>query len=63
MVQIETVYPLFLGSNIGTTTTAILASLASGGEGDITNALQVGFVHMYFNLIGIAIFYPIPILR
>jgi hypothetical protein len=35
------VYPLTLGSNIGTTTTSILASMAAGGEhvGQVRDAI------------------------
>lgn len=40
MITIERSYPLTLGSNIGTTTTALLASMAGEGEG-LRDALQV----------------------
>eukprot|EP00095_Tigriopus_kingsejongensis_P001008 maker-scaffold739_size104321-snap-gene-0.18 protein:Tk01008 transcript:maker-scaffold739_size104321-snap-gene-0.18-mRNA-1 annotation:"hypothetical protein CAPTEDRAFT_182218" len=62
LVDVETCYPLFLGANIGTTTTSILAALAQSGGG-VRNALQASFVHLFFNLIGILLFYPIPLLR
>ncbi|KAF5889467.1 sodium-dependent phosphate transport protein 2B-like, partial [Clarias magur] len=39
MISIERAYPLSLGSNIGTTSTAVLAALASPGE-TLTNSLQ-----------------------
>jgi sodium-dependent phosphate cotransporter len=52
-------YPLTLGANIGTTVTAILAALVTDG----TNPLQVALAHLFFNLTGIAIFYPIPFMR
>lgn len=32
MIDLERAYPLFLGSNIGTTTTALLAALASPAD-------------------------------
>ena len=32
LVSLETAYPLTLGSNIGTTTTSILASFAAEGK-------------------------------
>merc|ERR1719216_560137 len=32
LVSLERVYPLTLGSNIGTTTTSLLASFAAGGD-------------------------------
>lgn len=40
MITIERAYPLTLGSNIGTTTTAILAALASPGN-TLRSSLQV----------------------
>ena len=40
MITIERAYPLTLGSNIGTTTTALLASLAGSGDG-LIDAVQV----------------------
>lgn len=40
VISIERAYPLTLGSNIGTTTTAILAALASPGS-TLRSSLQV----------------------
>lgn len=40
VISIERAYPLSLGSNIGTTTTSVLAAMASPGE-RLANALQV----------------------
>merc|ERR1719341_2473425 len=51
-----------LGSNIGTTTTALIASLASDARG-LENAVQIALVHLFFNVIGICIWYPIPFMR
>ena len=62
IISIERAYPLTLGSNIGTTTTAILASIAGSGDG-LYNAVQVALVHLFFNIFAILIFYPIPFLR
>ena len=59
LVEVETVYPLFLGSNIGTTFTAMLAALTQLKK----NTIQGALVHLFYNIIGILIFYPIPILR
>eukprot|EP00095_Tigriopus_kingsejongensis_P005796 maker-scaffold88_size394946-snap-gene-2.29 protein:Tk05796 transcript:maker-scaffold88_size394946-snap-gene-2.29-mRNA-1 annotation:"sodium-dependent phosphate transporter" len=58
LLEIETCYPLFLGSNIGTTSTGMLAALATSEHFD--KAITVAFVHLFFNLAGIALFYPIP---
>ncbi|XP_067259305.1 solute carrier family 34 member 2a isoform X2 [Chanodichthys erythropterus] len=62
VIKIERVYPLSLGSNIGTTTTAILAAMASPGE-TLGNSLQIALVHLFFNLSGILLWYPIPFTR
>jgi len=62
LVSLETAYPMTLGSNIGTTTTSILASLAAEGK-YLKPSVQIAMVHLFFNIIGILIFYPIPILR
>ncbi|XP_038647389.1 sodium-dependent phosphate transport protein 2B-like isoform X2 [Scyliorhinus canicula] len=62
VISIERVYPLTLGSNIGTTTTAIIAALASPGE-TLANSLQIALCHFFFNISGILIWYPIPFMR
>ena len=62
LITVETVYPLFLGSNIGTTTTSLLAALTNTGDG-LHDALQISFVHLLFNICGILMFYPIPFMR
>jgi len=62
LVSLERAYPLALGSNLGTTTTSILASFAAGGN-NLQAALQISLVHLFFNLTGILLFYPIPWMR
>ncbi|XP_038148347.1 solute carrier family 34 member 2a [Cyprinodon tularosa] len=62
VISIERAYPLSLGSNIGTTTTAILAAMASPGD-RLANALQIALVHFLFNISGIILWYPIPFTR
>jgi sodium-dependent phosphate cotransporter len=49
-------YPLTLGANIGTTVTGFLAAIVSAN----VNSLQVALAHLFFNLSGIVIWYPIP---
>ncbi len=51
-----------LGANIGTTVTAILASLAFVGSKTVTSHLAVtlAFAHLIFNLFGTLIFYNFP---
>jgi len=62
LVKLETAYPMTLGSNIGTTTTAILASLAAEGR-YLRDSVQIALVHLFFNVVGILIFYPLPFMR
>ena len=62
VITIDRMYPLTLGANIGTTTTAIMAALAQEGE-DVAISLQVSLCHLFFNISGILLFYPIPYLR
>uniref|UniRef100_A0A3B3BCP8 Sodium-dependent phosphate transport protein 2A n=1 Tax=Oryzias melastigma TaxID=30732 RepID=A0A3B3BCP8_ORYME len=62
VISIERVYPLTLGSNLGTTTTALLAALASPGD-KLAAATQVALCHFFFNLLGILLWYPIPATR
>eukprot|EP00558_Chaetoceros_sp_UNC1202_P006189 CAMPEP_0197237678 /NCGR_PEP_ID=MMETSP1429-20130617/4443_1 /TAXON_ID=49237 /ORGANISM="Chaetoceros sp., Strain UNC1202" /LENGTH=597 /DNA_ID=CAMNT_0042696721 /DNA_START=36 /DNA_END=1832 /DNA_ORIENTATION=+ len=58
-IRIEQMFPLTLGANIGTTFTGLMASLVSDG----TDALQVALCHLFFNISGILIWYPIPFMR
>lgn len=59
VLRLEQMYPLTLGANIGTTITAIMAALVADGS----EALQVALAHLFFNLTGILIWYPIPFMR
>ena len=58
-LRLEQMFPLSLGANIGTTVTGLLASLVSDG----TDALQVALCHLFFNISGILVWYPIPFMR
>ncbi|XP_053188164.1 sodium-dependent phosphate transport protein 2A-like [Scomber japonicus] len=62
VISIERAYPLTLGSNLGTTTTATLAALASPGD-KLAAATQVALCHFFFNLLGILLWFPIPATR
>ncbi|XP_072244840.1 sodium-dependent phosphate transport protein 2B-like [Leuresthes tenuis] len=62
VISLERAYPLTLGSNIGTTTTSILAAMASPGE-TLANSLQIALCHFFFNIMGILLWYPIPFTR
>ena len=61
------VYRIFVilscaGSNIGTTTTGLLAALAADGS-KLRQSLQIALCHLFFNIIGILVFYPLPVMR
>lgn len=55
VLSLRQIFPYTLGANIGTTITAILASLSTGSSAAVTVALA----HLTFNVLGIAIFYPL----
>ncbi|MDX1439869.1 MAG: Na/Pi symporter [Rubricoccaceae bacterium] len=69
ILTVRQIFPYTLGSNIGTTITALLAALAlsAGTVGEEAIAAQAGltiaFVHLLFNVIGILIVYPFKPLR
>ena len=58
VLTLEQMFPLTLGSNVGTTVTGILAALLSDSK-----AMQVALAHTFFNCTGILIWYPIPFMR
>jgi sodium-dependent phosphate cotransporter len=60
IVTVSQIFPFVLGANIGTTVTALLASLVLAG-GDIVlgaAALQVALAHLVFNCCGVITFLP-----
>ena len=59
ILTLRQIFPYTLGANIGTTVTAILASLAVGE----INAVAVAIAHLFFNISGIALIWPIPFIR
>lgn len=61
VISIERMYPLTLGSNIGTTATTMLAAFAA--KDNRTNNIQIALCHLFFNIFGISLFYPIPFMR
>ncbi|XP_015246423.1 PREDICTED: sodium-dependent phosphate transport protein 2A [Cyprinodon variegatus] len=62
IISLERAYPLTLGSNIGTTATALLAALASPGN-KLAASIQIALCHLFFNVFGILLWYPIPFMR
>ncbi|MDH4280317.1 MAG: Na/Pi symporter, partial [Acidimicrobiia bacterium] len=59
VLTLRNAYPVTLGANVGTTITALLASLATGS----TDALTVALVHTTFNIMGILLLYVVPFAR
>jgi sodium-dependent phosphate cotransporter len=59
VLQLRNAYPVTLGANVGTTITALLASLATGS----VDSLTVALVHTTFNVLGILLLYVIPVAR
>jgi len=58
VVNVTQVFPITVGANIGTTVTALLASLTGNPAG-----LQIALVHLLFNTTGTLIFIPIKSVR
>ncbi len=57
-LSLKKAFPFLMGANIGTTVTSLIAALSEPGL-----ALSIAFVHLFFNLIGVFIFFPIPTFR
>ena len=51
-----------IGANVGTTVTALLATLAVSGA-NAHAGVEIALVHVLFNLSGIALIYPVPFIR
>ena len=62
VISIDRMFPLTLGANIGTTATGVLAALANSGE-ELKHGLQLALCHLFFNIFGILIWYPVPFMR
>jgi len=58
LITLEQVFPVMVGANIGTTVTALLATLAGNQAG-----LTIAFVHLLFNICGTLIFFVPPFMR
>ena len=59
VLTLRNAFPVTLGANLGTTVTALLASIAA----ESSDALVIALAHVTFNILGILIFYPWPRLR
>merc|ERR1711988_1218038 len=59
VLPLEKMLAMSLGANIGTTCTALIASLVSLKFG----AIQIALVHLFFNIFGVLLWFPIPPMR
>jgi len=62
VLTLRQAFPVTLGANIGTTVTALAASLAVSGE-NAAAGCTIAIVHLLFNVIGVVMIYPIPAIR
>jgi sodium-dependent phosphate cotransporter len=59
VLTLSNAFPVTLGANLGTTVTALLATVAA----ESPDALVIALAHVTFNVLGILVFYPFPRLR
>lgn len=59
LLTVRAAYPVTLGANVGTTITALIASLAVVRP----EGLTIAIVHTLFNVTALALIYPIPAVR
>jgi sodium-dependent phosphate cotransporter len=58
LVRLRAAVPFILGANIGTTITAFIAASFNSNA-----AISIAIAHFLFNVIGVALFFPIPYIR
>ena len=59
VLPVHKMLPMTLGANIGTTFTSMFAALAVMKA----SSIQIAFCHLLFNIIGILIWFPVPLMR
>jgi sodium-dependent phosphate cotransporter len=57
-VSLKNAFPFIIGANIGTTFTALLASISQSDT-----ALSIAITHLSFNILGAAVLFPFPFMR
>jgi sodium-dependent phosphate cotransporter len=62
VLRLRQAFPVTIGANLGTTVTALLASLAVAGPNALAG-VQIALVHLLFNLSGTVLVYPVPAIR
>lgn len=56
--SLRQVFPFIMGANVGTTFTALVASLSN-----VDASLSIAFAHLLFNAIGVCIFFFLPVIK
>jgi sodium-dependent phosphate cotransporter len=56
--SLRQVFPFIMGANVGTTFTALVASLSN-----VDSSLSIAFAHLLFNTIGVCIFFFLPVIK
>ncbi|KAI6238208.1 hypothetical protein M3Y99_00719700 [Aphelenchoides fujianensis] len=62
IVPLDRLYSLFVGANIGTTSTATLSALSSDPS-QLQETMQMALCQTLYNCLGMLLFYPIPFMR
>ena len=62
IITLQQAFPITLGANIGTTVTALLASMAAAGANQRAGVV-IALVHLLFNLTGTLMIYPLEVTR
>ncbi len=62
IITLQQAFPVTLGANIGTTVTAMLASLAASGE-NAGLGVTIAVVHVLFNVVGTTLIFPVAAVR
>jgi len=62
LLTLERAFPVTIGANIGTTVTALGASLAVTGA-NAAAGVTIALVHLLFNVSGTVMIYPVPAIR
>merc|ERR1719267_188567 len=60
LIKLDKMFPFTVGANVGTTVTGMLSALAGS---NVATGMTVAFAHLFFNLIGAVIWFPIPFMR
>ena len=62
LISLERAFPIVLGANLGTTVTALMASLAATGP-HARAGVSIALVHLLYNVAGIGLIYPVRKIR